>query len=93
VSKSFLFFGAKKKSKVYQPKVKKGKNVSMGFLSNFRSYIKDFQYTRQTCQPQQSCVKKQGVCDTVALPFTLKSILRQKKNYGKLKYLFHHANI
>jgi hypothetical protein len=26
---------------------------------------------------------KQGVCDTVALPFTLKSILRQKKkNYG-----------
>jgi hypothetical protein len=26
---------------------------------------------------------KQGVCDTVALPFTLKIILRQKKNYGK----------
>jgi hypothetical protein len=25
---------------------------------------------------------KQGVCDTVALPFTLKSNLRQKKNYG-----------
>jgi hypothetical protein len=25
---------------------------------------------------------KQGVCRTVALPFTLKSILRQKKNYG-----------
>jgi hypothetical protein len=24
----------------------------------------------------------QGVCHTVALPFTLKSILRQKKNYG-----------
>jgi hypothetical protein len=23
-----------------------------------------------------------GVCHTVALPFTLKSILRQKKNYG-----------
>jgi hypothetical protein len=22
------------------------------------------------------------VCDTVAMPFTLKSILRQKKNYG-----------
>jgi hypothetical protein len=29
---------------------------------------------------------KQGVCHTVALPFTLKSILRQKKNYG-------HSNI
>jgi hypothetical protein len=26
--------------------------------------------------------KKKGVCHTVALPFTLKSILRQKKNYG-----------
>jgi hypothetical protein len=25
---------------------------------------------------------KQGVCHTVALPFTFKSILRQKKNYG-----------
>jgi len=25
---------------------------------------------------------EQGVCHTVALPFTLKSILRQKKNYG-----------
>jgi hypothetical protein len=25
---------------------------------------------------------KQGVCHTVALPFTLKSILMQKKNYG-----------
>jgi hypothetical protein len=24
---------------------------------------------------------KQGVCHTVALPFTFKSILRQKKNY------------
>jgi len=26
--------------------------------------------------------QKQGVCHTMALPFTLKSILRQKKNYG-----------
>jgi hypothetical protein len=26
---------------------------------------------------------QQGVCPTVALPFTLKSILRQKKNFGK----------
>jgi hypothetical protein len=25
---------------------------------------------------------QQGVCHTVALPFTVKSILRQKKNYG-----------
>jgi hypothetical protein len=27
-------------------------------------------------------IRKQGVCHTVALPFTLKRILRQKKNYG-----------
>jgi hypothetical protein len=27
---------------------------------------------------------KQGVCHTEALPLTLKSILRQKKNYGNL---------
>jgi hypothetical protein len=25
---------------------------------------------------------KQGMCDAVTLPFTLKSILRQKKSYG-----------
>jgi len=28
--------------------------------------------------------QKQGVCHTMALPFTLKSILRQKKNYRNL---------
>jgi hypothetical protein len=27
-----------------------------------------------------------GVCDIVSLPFTLKSILRQKKIYGNLKF-------
>jgi hypothetical protein len=27
-------------------------------------------------------IKEQGVCHSMALPFTLKSILRQKKNYG-----------
>jgi hypothetical protein len=26
--------------------------------------------------------KKQGACHTLGLPFTLKGILRQKKNYG-----------
>jgi hypothetical protein len=29
---------------------------------------------------------KQGVCHTVALPFTLKNILRQKEELWKLKY-------
>jgi hypothetical protein len=28
----------------------------------------------------------QGACHNVALPFTLKSILRKKKKYGKFKY-------
>jgi len=31
---------------------------------------------------QKSLTKQQGVCHSVALPLTLKSILRQKKNYG-----------
>jgi hypothetical protein len=31
-------------------------------------------------------------CYTVALPSTLDSILRQKKNYGKIQ-IFHHAKI
>jgi len=35
---------------------------------------------------QSQQIGNKGVCYTVALPFILKSILRQKKNYGKLKY-------
>jgi len=31
---------------------------------------------------RQTKKDKEGVCHIVALPFTLKSILRQKKNYG-----------
>jgi hypothetical protein len=31
--------------------------------------------------PTSQIFKKQGVCHTVTLPFTLKKILRQKKNY------------
>ncbi len=30
---------------------------------------------------------KQGVCHTLALPFTLKSVLRQMKNYGNSNIL------
>jgi hypothetical protein len=30
----------------------------------------------------QCDIQNKGVCHTVALPFTLKRILRQKKNYG-----------
>jgi hypothetical protein len=36
-------------------------------------------------------LKKQGICDTVALPFTLKKhLLKQKEELWKFKY-FHHA--
>jgi hypothetical protein len=34
------------------------------------------------CDTRRVSLKKQGVGHTAALPFTLKSILRQKKNYG-----------
>ncbi len=34
------------------------------------------------CERKNSSKCKPGVCHTVALPFTLKSILRQKKYYG-----------
>jgi len=37
--------------------------------------------------------KKQGVCHTMALPFTLKSILRQKKNYRNLGHISPCKNI
>jgi gamma-glutamyltranspeptidase len=44
-------------------------------------------------QKKQSKNKqKQGVCHTVAFPFTFKSILRHKKNYGNSN-IFHHAKI
>jgi len=36
-------------------------------------------------EPADDCLphlRKQGVCHTVALPFTLKTIFRQKKDYG-----------
>jgi hypothetical protein len=36
-------------------------------------------------------LKEQGVCHIVALPFTLKGILRQKKN--KETQIFHHVKI
>jgi hypothetical protein len=45
----------------------------------------DFNPSPLTTSKAQTTMKqnktKQGVCHTVALPFTFKSILRQKKNY------------
>jgi hypothetical protein len=45
---------------------------------------KGARFRRSQCEKQNLHNKqtnKQGVCHTVALPFTLKSILGQKKNY------------
>jgi hypothetical protein len=44
--------------------------------------------------PKKECKvrKTQGMCDTVALPFTLKGILRQKKDLWNLKYYFTMKN-
>jgi hypothetical protein len=41
--------------------------------------------------PNHKFYTKQGVCRTLAMPFTLKNILRKKKNYGT--QIFHHAKI
>jgi hypothetical protein len=46
--------------------------------------------TKTKNKKQKTKTKKQGVCHTVALPFTLKRILRQKKNIMKTQ-IFHHA--
>jgi hypothetical protein len=42
---------------------------------NAPRYSKTFHTTKRK-------IHLQGVCHTMALPFTLKNILRQKKNYG-----------
>ncbi len=46
-------------------------------------------YSRDKLLLQQQ-QQQEGMCHTVALPFTLKtlSILRQKKNYGKSSNIF-----
>jgi len=48
-----------------------------------RSRHTEIEHSRTVCNAAQSQFGQveQGVCHTVALPFTLKSILRQKKNY------------
>jgi hypothetical protein len=38
-------------------------------------------------------LNEQGVCHTTALPFTLKSMLRQKEELWKLKYFTVQKNI
>jgi len=48
----------------------------------FDSRCKSRYNTRQILVGTLTQHTKQGVCHTVALPFTFKSILRKKKNYG-----------
>ncbi len=64
--------------------------------SHFHIHIRGFFFLNSVVQPnwyhsqdvfsqgwlQMRYQSKQGVCHTVALPFTLKHILRQKKNYA-----------
>jgi hypothetical protein len=61
----------------------------MGFIPAFKKinyihslFFKKNSYFNNLKFTHHSIIKKQGVCHTMALPFTLKSILRQKKNYG-----------
>jgi hypothetical protein len=43
--------------------------------------------------PSVATSKKQGLCHTLAMPFTLKPILRPKKNYGNSKNISPQKNI
>ncbi len=45
-----------------------------------------FFFNLSTFSKSLMCFIKQGVCHTMTLPFTLKSILRQKEELWKLKY-------
>jgi hypothetical protein len=71
---------------------------SLTVTSRYDEY-KEFLKIQKLCMSHQltylqfcsttSSQRKQGVCHTVALPFTLKSILRKKNNYQ----IIHHAKI
>jgi hypothetical protein len=59
------------------------KRVSVKFISRVNQsaiQMEKAQYSQLWLLSRFEKVK-QGVCTTVALPFTLKGILRQKKNY------------
>jgi hypothetical protein len=67
-------------------------SVKSGFSARFSIVLRVFQYLvamnfksfflGQSPLVQHHKNEKQGVYHTVALPFTLKIILRKKKNYG-----------
>jgi hypothetical protein len=47
------------------------------------TYIKDFQYTRQTCQPQQSCVKKTRGVSHCGLAIYIEKYFKTKEELWK----------
>ncbi len=52
------------------------------FIFRISPNLVKYTYKLFSLEQHHRIEKKQGVCHTMALPFTLKSILRQKKNYG-----------
>jgi hypothetical protein len=59
-----------------------GSKLIIHSLSFWKLSIKNIYIYIYAILPLGSFLEKQGVCHTMALPFRLKSILRQKKNYG-----------
>ncbi len=56
-------------------------NISRRILKNLSPFNSKSLLGCSTMMQHQKTKKKLSHCHTVALPFTLKSILRQKKNY------------
>jgi hypothetical protein len=56
------------------------------FIFQISPNLVKYTYKLFSLEQHHRIERKQGVCHTMAFPFTLKSILRQKKNYG-------HSNI
>jgi hypothetical protein len=56
--------------------------------SNIRVFpkVKKTEHQNPEFGPKPSEIKTQGVCHTVALPFTLKEYLKAKKELWELKY-------
>jgi hypothetical protein len=54
----------------------------MVLLDSQHKYIMYMLFCSDFFGERKYIMRQQGVCHIVALPFTLKNILRQKKNYG-----------
>jgi hypothetical protein len=67
-------------------------NLKMSYQRPLISSTSSLQFFSEIEDCWMSHLNNKGLCHTVALPFILKSILRQKKNYGNSN-IFHHAKI